>query len=130
MRRRPSNGFALVLVIIAIFFTSVLLLVAAKNARTMQFQADRVQVRAVMDNLQSSAVTWISRRVHDVNSIPVPGMDPISLDTDQLSERPAELRVVAVSQHEEQLAVTVQAAYTLGKHRRRQDQVHTINLGP
>ncbi len=129
MRRPPSSGFALVLVIIALFFTSVLLLVAAKNARTMQFQADRVQVRAVMDNLHSSALAWINHRVHDANLAPTPGMDPISLNADQLSDRPAELRVAAVSQQETQLTVTVQAAYTLGRQRRKREQAHTINLG-
>lgn len=130
MRRPSSNGFALVLVIIAVFFTSVLLLVAAENARTLQFQADRLQARAVMDNLQSSALTWVNHRVDAADSPPISGTGRISLDSSQLSDRPAEVRVVEVSQHETQLTVTVQAAYTLGKHRRKKEQAHTINLGP
>jgi type II secretory pathway pseudopilin PulG len=126
MRRHSSSGFALVLVIIAIFFTSVLLLVAAENARTLQFQADRLQARSIHDNLQASALTWIQHRVHLADFPPTLGVTGITLKSDPLSDRHTELRITENTRHETGRAITVQAACTYGKQRLNRVQTHII----
>lgn len=126
MRRHSSSGFALVLVIMAIFFTSVLLLVAAENARTLQFQADRLQVRSIHDNLQASALTWIQHRVPQANFPRTLGVTGITLKSDQLSDRHTELRITEDTQQDTERTLTVQAACTYGKQRWNRVQTHII----
>ena len=91
MRKRRHNGYALVLVIIAIFMASLLTLVAAKNARTLKFQCDRLQSRYLQENLQASALAWVKHRDHQADALQSLEAEGQSLPVEAAPARPPDL---------------------------------------
>ena len=91
MKKAKSDGFVLVLVIVALGLTAVVMAVLTAGANTMLFHADRAHGQAVQRNLRTSGLAWARHRLDDPNL--AAATEPVALETDALSPREATLTV-------------------------------------
>lgn len=121
MTRHRSHGSALVLVLIAVFATSILLLVTARSALNVRCASDRLQVQALTENLQASAVNWVRQNTPT---------DDTKLDPQRLSDRPATLTIRVPAPDTQPLSLTVASYCTYGKQRQTREQDYTFPQNP
>ena len=130
MKNRPAQGFALILVLIAVFSTSVVLLVVAKNARNLCFEADRAQVLALTENLQASALHWATLKVHPNGQPLMSTEDSVHLDPNRLSDRPATITISAETLDANRISLTIDTDCRYSKQQQSESTVHTLPLRP
>ena len=126
MKSVQENGFALILVIIILFMASILLLVVTSDARTLLFQADRLQVQAIEQNLYASGLAWMKQHGQDRLQASPESHREMPLPTEQLTDRHAVLTTIPSRDEQGRVGLALKIECSYGKQRRRHTYQHSF----
>ena len=125
MKASRTEGFVLVLVIVALSFTGVVMAVLTAGSNTMLFHADRAQCQAVQRNLHASGLAWARRHITEPNAPVADG--PIALDAAALSDRPVTLTVTFLQAETGPQQCRIEATCSRGRQTFDTTQTHILS---
>ena len=128
MKAPKTDGFVLVLVIVALGLTAVVMAVLTAGANTMLFHADRAQCQAVQRNLRLSGLAWARHRLADPNI--AAATDPVALETDALSPRDATLAVSFPEADTDPGQILINTACSKGRHALSATRTYPVSPKP
>jgi hypothetical protein len=126
MRNPKTEGFVLVLVIVALGLVGVVMLVLTEGANTMLFHADRAYLEAVERNLTASGLAWARQQA--VQSDAAASAVSTELDVTRLKGPQAALTVSFTSVESAAATVQVGTRCAKGRHIFQTSDEHTLNL--
>jgi hypothetical protein len=125
MKVAKTDGFVLVLVIVALSLTGVVMAVLTAGANTMLFHADRAHCQAVQRNLRVSGLAWARHRVAEPNN--TVASEPVELDAATLSAREATLTVSFLDADTGSRRVQIDTACFKGRQALNTTQTYTVS---
>jgi len=122
MKKTEQNGFALILVIMAIFLIGVVMFVLTEDAKTILFQSDTAYLQAVERSLTASGLAWAEQSIKHENKETL--YKAIEFDVTDLGFRDATLSVCINSASDEKARVEVKTSCSRGRRTREQASIY------
>jgi hypothetical protein len=124
MKRPRQNGFALVLVVVAIVVVGLEMFVLAGGANTMLFQANTAYLQACERNLVASGLAWARRNIEGEETFD----KTVELDVTALSIRAegATLSVTVDTPRDKELQVRINTSCSRSRLTLRHNEQYRI----
>jgi len=126
MTSPKTEGFILVLVIVALSLVGVVMLVLTEGANTMLFHADRAYLEAVERNLTASGLAWARQRAAQGDAVPLSA--PTQLDVSRLQGGQAALTVSFTRLDSAAASVRIETRCVKGRHAFKTSDEHVVDL--
>lgn len=126
MKEIEQNGFALILVIMAIALIGVVMFVLTEDANTMMFQSDMAYLDAVERNLVASGLAWAKQNIKDKNKETFD--KTVKLDVTYMNIRNATLSVVIGTAKNDEVELELSTLCSRGRRTLRHHYKYKIRI--
>ena len=126
MDKNRTNGFVLVLVIMALMLVSVIMFVLSSGSSTMMFQTNTAYLTACQRNLTASGLAWARGSVKGQEA-DAPEQ-PVTLDVNDLGIRVASLTVALNSSEDQRPQVRIATSVSRSARTLSNEVVYDVAL--